>query len=197
MDLGSTTAAPVTDRRVRRSRASLMRAAVTLVSARGTTAVTVSDLAAAADVSRQVLYTQFGDRDTLLLEAALDLARRELVPGIAPDAGGRERVLAAARHFTEHRAFYRAMFTSPCAYALNEALSALVTPLNRQLADRMSGPRPDPGIAEDLTVFVTGGWAAVLTTWVIGGAEPLDPERLADRLMRVGAILAGIGSTEA
>ena len=76
-------AEPARDRRVRRSRAALMRAAVALVSERESTAVTVSEIAEAADVSRQVLYQQFGDRDALLLEAALDLVRRELLRRLA------------------------------------------------------------------------------------------------------------------
>jgi AcrR family transcriptional regulator len=186
------TAVPVGDRRARRSRASLMRAAVTMVSERGTTAVAVSDLAAAADVSRQVLYAQFGDRDTLLFETALDLARRELLPGIARDAhapGGHTRVLAATRHFAAYRTFYRAMFTGPRAYDLNKALSALLGSFNRQLADRMSARPLPPGTAEDLTTFVTGGWAAILTAWVIDGEDPLDPEEMADRLLRLASTL--------
>lgn len=69
------------DRRVRRSRAALMAAAVRLVSERGTSDIPVTDLAEAADVSRRLVYLQFGDRDTLLTEAAIDLVRRELLPG--------------------------------------------------------------------------------------------------------------------
>jgi AcrR family transcriptional regulator len=188
------TAVATGDRRVRRSRASLMRAAVTMVSDRGTTAVAVSDLAGAADVSRQVLYSQFGDRDTLLFEAALDLVRRELLPGIARDThapGGRTRVLTATRHFAAYRAFYRAMFTGPRAYDLNKALSALLGSFNRQLADRMSARPLPPSTAEDLTTFVTGGWAAILSAWVIDGEDPLDPEEMADRLLRLASTLIG------
>ncbi|MFI1212945.1 TetR family transcriptional regulator [Streptomyces sp. NPDC020802] len=36
---------------------------------RGTSAVALSDIAEAADVSRKVVYQPFGDRDTQLLEA--------------------------------------------------------------------------------------------------------------------------------
>jgi AcrR family transcriptional regulator len=49
-----------------------MAAAVRLVSERGTTALPVTDLAEAADVSRQLVYLQFGDRDALLVAAAAD-----------------------------------------------------------------------------------------------------------------------------
>jgi AcrR family transcriptional regulator len=47
---------------------------VACVSERGTTAVPVTDLADAANVSRQLVYLQFGDRDSLLVAAAVDLA---------------------------------------------------------------------------------------------------------------------------
>ncbi|MEV7424450.1 MULTISPECIES: TetR/AcrR family transcriptional regulator [unclassified Streptomyces] len=169
-----------------------MRAAVALVSERGTTNITISDLAEAADVSRQLVYQQFGDRDTLLLEAALDLAGRELVPAITTTPGTLpepDRALAAARHFAAHRPFYRAMFTGPCAYGLNVALSGLLSPFNQGLVRRMAGTGAAPELLADCTAFVTGGWAAVINTWVIEGAEPLDVEDFTDRLMRMLSVV--------
>ena len=83
--LESPTLPPARDRRVRRSRAVLMAAAVTLVSERGTADVPVAEIADTADVSRRLVYQQFHDRETLLLEAALDLARRELLPRFTED----------------------------------------------------------------------------------------------------------------
>src|SRR5947208_1875807 len=103
------------DRRVERSRAALMAAAVRLVAERGTTAIPVTDLAEAANVSRQLVYLQFGDRDALLVAAAADLVRRELVP----EADDRSGMVATARHFARHRSFYRAMLTGSCAFAAN------------------------------------------------------------------------------
>jgi AcrR family transcriptional regulator len=182
-----TRASPVQDRRVRRSRAALMHAAITLVSERGTAAVSISDIADAADVSRPVLYQHFGDRDALLLEAALDLAARDLLPritGIAP-ADPRQRALAVARHFADHRAFYRAMLMSSSGFALNKSLSGLLIPVNRLLVQQLSGSTLDPEGAEDLATFLTGGGAAVINTWVVEGADPLDPEAFTDRLMRM------------
>ncbi|MEO6088956.1 MAG: helix-turn-helix domain-containing protein, partial [Umezawaea sp.] len=70
MMLESSTLPPSRDRRVRRSRAVLMAAAVTLVSERGTADVPVAEIADTADVSRRLVYQQFHDRETLLLEAA-------------------------------------------------------------------------------------------------------------------------------
>jgi AcrR family transcriptional regulator len=182
------TAPAVQDRRVRRSRAALMHATITLVSERGTADVPISDIAEAANVSRPVVYQHFGDRDTLLLESALDLAARELMPRITdPDHAltSRARALALPRHFADHRAFYRAMLTSSCAFALNRSLSGLLIPVNRQLVLQMFGESLDAQSVEDLATFLTGGAAAFVNTWVVESPDPLDPEEFTDRLIRM------------
>ncbi len=190
-----TTEAPAKDRRVRRSRAALMRAAVELVGERGTAAVPVSDIADAADVSRQVLYQQFGDRDALVLEAALDLVRRELLDG-PPEPDERASLLALARHFAAHRRFYRALLTGPAAFALNKALTSVFLPLNRQHIGRVLGDRLDAQGVEDLAAFLTGGAAAVVNTWVVEGPEPLDAAGFTDRLERVRAVVTELLTKE-
>jgi AcrR family transcriptional regulator len=171
-----------------------MRAAVALVGERGMTAVPIPDIAEAADVSRQLVYLQFGNRDALLLEAALDLARRELLPHLqdaSDELTGRDRALATARHFADHRSFYRAMLTGPCAFALNEALNGLFHPVNRQFARMLLGEGDELRAVDDLATFLTGGGAAIFNSWLIEGEDPLDPEDFADRLMRVLSVLSG------
>ncbi|WP_460706538.1 TetR/AcrR family transcriptional regulator [Myceligenerans halotolerans] len=193
MELELAAPPPAKDRRVRRSRAALTRAAVALVTERGTAAVSLSDIAAAADVSRQVVYQHFGDRESLLLEAALDLARAELLPRFAElDAGpvaqmpfGRAGALAVTGHFAEHRVFYRAMLNSSSAFPLTKALSGLMAGVNRRIIEEHLGDRLDPRQVADLTRFITGGSAAVVNEWVIEAPDPLDPADLADRLMDV------------
>ena len=200
LDLAPT--APVKDRRVRRTRAALTRAAVALVTERGTAAVPLSDIAAAADVSRQIVYQHFGDRDTLLLEAALDLIRTELMPWLAEDdpetdtntappttlVDTRDQALLMARHFAQHRVFYRAMLNSSSASALNEALGGLFGAVNRRAFHEQFAGKFDPQQIEDLTVFVTGGSASIVNAWVTTGDEPLDPEDLADRMVGLAGI---------
>lgn len=190
MDL--TTPEPPQDRRVRRSRAALLRAAVALVTERGTAAVPLSDLAEAADVSRRVAYQHFGDRDALLLEAGLELAKRELVPRLADcpnETTGRERALVVSRHFAEHRAFYRALLTGSCASAVERGLIGLLLPVNREGLERMYGERLEPEAVGDLATFLTGGGSTFFTTWVVEGPEPLDPQAFTNRLMRVMSVL--------
>lgn len=194
-----TQAPPVArDRRVRRSRAALMAAAIALVTAAGTADVPVSAIAEAADVSRRLVYLQFGDLDTLLLEAALDLARRELLPQLTASDGPENRsaytrALVAARHMARHRAFYRALLTSSCAFALSKALNSLFLPLNRQALQALYGECIDPRTLEDLASLLTGGWGAYFNTWVVEGPDPLDPEAFADRLVRAASALTAPG----
>jgi AcrR family transcriptional regulator len=192
VDFKLPTLAPARDRRVRRSRAALLGAAIALVAERGTAAIPLSDIAEAADVSRQLIYQQFGDRDTLLLEAALDLAQRELLPRVADasqESNGRARTLAMAQHFAEYRDFYRAMLTGSCAYALNRALTGLLIPLNRRVAQQMYGEQLEGDMVEDVALFLTGGGAAIFNTWVVEGEDPLDPEEITDRCMRMASVI--------
>jgi len=168
-----------------------MAAAVRLVSEQGTTALSVTDLADAADVSRQLVYLQFGDRDALLVAAAADLVERELLPG-AGDAGAprRARMLAMARHFARHRSFYRAMLTGSCAFAMTRALNRLFGSLITMAGLREAFGDLDDATAQDLAALITGGTGAIVNDWVIDADDPLDPEELADRLLRLSAALA-------
>jgi AcrR family transcriptional regulator len=176
------------DRRVRRSRSALMAAAVRLVSERGTTDIAVTDLAEAADVSRRLVYLQFGDRDTLLTEAAIDLVRRELLPQAGEGGDVSEGVAALARHFAEHRAFYRPMLTGSCAFAMTATLNRLFGSLNRSAVRKLFGEL-DEKTADDLSQFVAGGAATLVNNWVIDGTEPLDPEELTSRLLRLASAI--------
>ncbi|MET8523384.1 TetR/AcrR family transcriptional regulator [Nocardioides sp. NPDC004968] len=199
MEFELAAATPAKDRRVRRSRAALIQAAIALVTERGTAAIPISDIASAADVSRQLVYQHFGDRDALLLEGALDLARTGLLPRFAEaSAEGRERALAMTRHFAEHRVFYRAMLNSSSAHALTKALGGLILPVNRRAVEAHFAEGHDPQQLDDLAVFITGGGAAFINAWVTDAEDPLDPEDLADRLIGLlGIITAAVRQTAA
>lgn len=176
------------DRRVQRSRAALMAAAVRLVSERGTTAIAVTDLTEAADVSRKLLYMHFGDRDALFVFAALDLVQKGLDPQVGSGLEDvRERVLTVAGHFAAHRSFYRAMLTGSCAFAMTTALSGLFGALSRTTVQGLFGEL-DQYTLDDLAMFFAGGAVAVVNDWLTGGGSA-DPEELADRLLRVASVL--------
>jgi AcrR family transcriptional regulator len=188
MDLHA--AEPARDPRVRRTRAAVLQAVVDLVTERGTTAVTVSEIAEAADVSRRVVYQHFGDLDTVLLEAGLDLARRELLPCLADlrePVDGRAETLVMTRHFADNRVFYRALLTGSCAYALDRGLISLMLPVNRQGVAHKYGDRLSAQAIDDLAAFITGGAGSFVTAWVIDGAP--DPEAFTDRLLSVISLM--------
>jgi AcrR family transcriptional regulator len=175
----------------------LFAAAITLVTERETTAITVSDLADAADVSRRVIYQQFKDKDSLLLEAGLDFARRARQErreriGDGPEMA-RARLVAMGAHFAEHRGLYRTMLTGSCAYAFGQALCELFASGNRQLVRRRYGDELDPAVEQDLTDFLTGGTATIVHSWVVSAPDPLDPEVLVERLGRLLPLVLGPG----
>jgi AcrR family transcriptional regulator len=181
---------PARDPRVRRTRAAVLKAAFDLVTARGTTAVTVSEIAEAADVSRRVVYQHFGDLDTVLLEAGLDLARRELLPCLADlrePVDGRAETLVMTRHFADNRVFYRALLTGSCAFALDRGLISLMLPVNRQGVAHRYGDRLSAQAIDDLAAFITGGAGSFVTAWVVDGAP--DPEAFTDRLLSVISLM--------
>ena len=173
-----------------RSRAALFAAAVRLVSERATTAIPVGDLADAADVSRRLVYLHFADRDSLLVAAAVDLIRQELIPQAEDVAGTFERVLALARHFAKHRPFYRTMLTGSCAFALTRALNSLFGSVNRGEVRELFGEL-DEDTTDDLSAFVAAGIGAIVHEWLIDGPDPLDPAELAARLTRLRPVIAG------
>ncbi|MFC9427652.1 TetR family transcriptional regulator [Streptomyces sp. NPDC056987] len=163
-----------------------MAAAVRLVSERGTTALPVGDLADAADVSRQLVYLQFGDRDALLVAAAADLVERDFLPDIGD--GGESphaRVLAMARHFAGRRPFYRAMLTGSCAFAMSRALNRLFGSLVTPAGLREAFGDLDETTAQDLAALITGGTGAIVNDWLIDADEPLDPDELTGRLLHL------------
>jgi len=178
---------PAVDRRVQRTRAALMAAAVRLVSERGTTSVPVTDLTEAADVSRKLLYMHFGDRDALLAAAALDLVERGLAAQAEVPEDVRGRVLDVARLFAAHRPFYRAILTGSCAFAMTSALGGLFGALSQTTVRQLFGAL-DQDALDDLAMFFASGAVAIVSDWLTGDAA--DPGQLADRLLRVAAVLA-------
>jgi AcrR family transcriptional regulator len=184
---------PARDRRVRRSRTALMDAAIALVGERGTASVALSDIAEAADVGRKAAYAQFGHRDTLLLEASIDLLRRELLPEITALPPGRVRAIASSRHFARHRSFYRAILVSSSATQLSAAVGELFLPRTRERLQYLFADL-DAQLVADLAIQLHGGMIALLTNWLVDGDDPLQAEEFADRLLRVQYFLVPAGA---
>ncbi|MCV7253271.1 TetR/AcrR family transcriptional regulator [Mycolicibacterium fluoranthenivorans] len=188
---------PARDPRAQRTRTVLMRAAVDLVSERGTAAITMSDIAEAANVSRKAAYQQFGDRDALLLQTALDLVRCELIPALAALPSGRARMLTNARHFAGYRAFYRPVLLSAAGLPLSRELSHVLAPITRESLVLQFGDTVSAETIADLTTTFVGGSTALLIRWLVEDDEPLDPVDFTDRYFRVQSLVLPPGRTMA
>ncbi|MGC4960972.1 TetR/AcrR family transcriptional regulator [Gordonia sp. DT218] len=178
------------DRRVRRSRAALFAAAVRLVSERGSSSVSLTELAEAADLSRQAVYSHFCDRDSVIVAAGIDLIERELFPALneCGDGAWGEMTLLATRHLAQYRAYYRALGTGPCAYPAKQAVLAAVGSLHNQIGGQ--AVRDFEG--DDAVTFVVGGCFDLFTRWLDEGDDRLDPEAMADRLLALaGQLFSG------
>lgn len=175
------------DRRVRRSKTALLAATIQLISERGSTEVSVTELAEVADVSRRVLYQHFGSRDALIVAAAADLLSRELIPHLPPNLDTRESTVVMAGHMAANRSFYRAILTGSCSYATARAVSQLFSPFATTDARESFGL--DEELASEVGDYFVGATVTAIATWLADGPDPLDPEEFAYRMQRIRSVL--------
>ncbi|MFI6738935.1 TetR/AcrR family transcriptional regulator [Nonomuraea sp. NPDC050451] len=190
MDIELPKVPEVLDRRMRRSRSALLLAAVHLLTERGTSEVSVTELAEAADVSRRVLYQHFGDRDGLLIAAAIDLVTRELLPRLPQPLQTEAATVEIVSHIADHRPFYRALLTGSCAYAATKTMSGLFRPFSMASARELFGDLDDQA-ATEVADYFTGATVTAVTGWLVDGPAQLDPEEFAERLHRIQSVLTG------
>ena len=87
------------DARIVRTRAALLDAGAALVDERNPDQISMTDIAARAGVSRQVIYDHFADRDHVLAEAAIGRMRQVIAQAEdSPDPAARGRVTAPDSH---------------------------------------------------------------------------------------------------
>lgn len=100
-------------------RAQIVDAACELLESDGVTAMAIDEVAEAAGVSRSLVYTYFGDRDSLVAEVYLRVLERiddQLRPGLANGIPGSweavvERIRALLRFAEAHPAAWRLLVT--------------------------------------------------------------------------------------
>ncbi|MEV5726381.1 MULTISPECIES: TetR/AcrR family transcriptional regulator [Streptomyces] len=171
------------------ARESLLDAACAALARRPWPAVRMVDVAAAAGVSRQTLYNEFGSKEGL----ARALVRREADAYLAgvdraltAPADSRERLAATAEWIAaaaRENALVRALITG-CwserlpALTLAAVPSATAVPAQR----RADGPLPSPG---DLVVLVRDRAVAVLAGPDGGTAEAAELARCCELVVRL------------
>ena len=129
------------------------------------TQLTVGDIVARAEVSRQVFYQHFRDRDDAVAYA-FTVAFASATADIAGDPGA--RILALFDFAAEHRAMYRNIVPSAVTLRVVAAFRAELAPACEEIAaDGMPAVTTVAGLTpESVSRFLIGGFIEVLRSWM-------------------------------
>jgi AcrR family transcriptional regulator len=171
------------------ARESLLDAAYTALARRPWSAVRMVDVAAAAGVSRQTLYNEFGSKEGL----ARALVRREadgylagVERALATHSDARDRLAATAEwtaSVARDNALVRAMLTGCWSERLpSPILSAVPSSSAVPAQRRADGPLPSPG---DFVAIVRDRAVAVLSGPGINKSDTADLARSCELVVRL------------
>jgi len=153
------------DPRAERVRARLREAAFALAHERPVDQLTVGDIVARAEVSRQVFYQHFTDRDDAVA-TAFTVAFAAATADIDGDA--RARILRLFDFAVEHRSMYRNIVPSAVTQRVVTAFRAELQPACEAIATHgMPVVSPIASLTpESVTRFLVGGFMEVLRAWM-------------------------------
>jgi AcrR family transcriptional regulator len=153
------------DPRAERVRTRLREAAFALVHERPVDQMTVGDIVARAEVSRQVFYQHFHDRDDAVA-TAFTAAFAAATADIGGDA--RSRILRLFDFAAEHRSMYRNVVPSAVVQRVVTAFRAeLLAPCEEIATLAMPVVSPIASLTPDaVTRFLVGGFMEVLRSWM-------------------------------
>ena len=175
------------------ARDSLLDAAYTALARRPWSAVRMVDVAAAAGVSRQTLYNEFGSKEGLAralvrreADAYLAGVERALTGPADLGAGARERLTAAAEwtaSAARDNVLVRALLTGSWSERLpSPTLSAVPSSAAVPAQRRADGPLPSPG---DLVALVRDRAVTVLSGAGAAKSEAADMSRTCELAVRL------------
>jgi AcrR family transcriptional regulator len=153
------------DPRAERVRSRLREAAFALAHERPVDELTVGDIVVRAEVSRQVFYQHFRDRDDAVA-TAFTVAFAAATADIGGDA--RARILRLFAFAAEHRSMYRNVVPSAVTQRVVTAFRAELQPACVQIATQ-SMPVVSPIASltpESVTRFLVGGFMEILRSWM-------------------------------
>jgi AcrR family transcriptional regulator len=162
------------DPRAERVRTRLREAAFALAHERPVDELTVGDIVARAEVSRQVFYQHFKDRDDAVATAftvAFAAATADIgrLDGTAVgDDDPRARILTLFDFAAEHRSMYRHIVPSAVTQRVVTAFRTELEPACVQIATHgMPVVSPIAGLTpESVSRFLVGGFMEVLRSWM-------------------------------
>jgi AcrR family transcriptional regulator len=177
----------------------MLRPAEELVTRAQSTELTLGDIAQAAGVAPATLALFFRHSSTYFVEAALDLARTEILSPYLdnhPPTSG-PSTSAFAQHFHRHRDFYIVMQSSSCAPALNAAFDDLFRYFNAISVRAVLGPNAPEARVDAVSAAITATARATVREWLFDTAADPTAEALYMRLEKVMSDRISKGSPHA
>ncbi|WIN00318.1 TetR/AcrR family transcriptional regulator [Actinoplanes oblitus] len=177
------------DRRVRRTRAALRDALLSLMAERGYEAVTVHEIIDRADVGRSTFYNHYTDKDELLHDTLGEL--QSILAAPAKPVGGTQHGLRFSlpllRHVAGQRRLGGALFgrgnRTPVLARIQDVLTEVV---RTELAAAPGRPPriPDEAVAH----YVVGAYLSLLDWWLTSAPELAaeDADRIFQTLVMPG-----------
>lgn len=152
-----------TDPRAQRLRARIKQAALELVSQRPVDSISLNELLAAAQVSRQGFYDHFASRDDAILHAINDESAEALDEEALDGLDMASLVAVLAGVINARREVYANVRGSAVFIALVDQWREILTPRVADLVVARRGPGAE---AEATTAFVVGGVIELSRAWL-------------------------------
>ena len=161
---------PITDRRVRRTRAALLDALLALTAEKGYEAVTVQDLIDRADIGRSTFYAHFTDKSDLLREALAGM-RAIIESSAAAPVPDRRRPLRFSRrmfhHVRDQQPLIRALLSHPGARPVIGEIERMLLDIAQRELEAFASAQAAVKVPVDLLARgVVASYLATLTWWV-------------------------------
>ena len=183
-------AAPVEDRRVRRSKSLIVRAFADLVLEKEYGRLTVQDIIDRADVGRSTFYAHFRDKEAVLL-SCFD----EVEAGLAALAEGSEEppqhspASIVMKHAWDHKRIYRTVCASSASAIVQRHLRQMMLPILEHSLPTSTEP-VQRGIAREFYVSALVG----LLVWWVSTDFRISPDDLAGEFQKLAVGVTGGGA---
>jgi AcrR family transcriptional regulator len=169
------------DRRILRTRRSLLDALVGLILEKGYEAVTVQDVIDRADVGRSTFYAHFHDKEDLLLSGFESLREQFELHLLGESAAPAEPWALSLRMFEQaqgHYQLYKALAGQQSGKVVLDHIHRYLSALVRvHLKTQFRGRRPGLVPPEILAHYLVSSFMALLTWW-LDHEQPYPAERM-------------------
>jgi len=162
------------DNRMRRSRDRLIEAVTSALDAPGAQLPSITELCAAAGVSRPTLYQHFGDVPSLIDAAAIARLRTlflRVAPASPVDDPARTVPLLVRELLTdllEHATFYRNVLTGPSAQAFHARVVTFLAERLLTFSPIATRRRSSSTDGHSLATFMAAGSTWLAVEWLLG-----------------------------